>query len=188
MEKIRIIVNTYKSIDDNRNTELEFSLNKLNSLLNVEIIEIKNNDRVKFFEFSKLSCGDSINVWVNSDCFFDQSSINLFENLKKDEVWCISRAEMIDFEINNSVFVNRPDTQDAWAFYGKCPIPDDELDFNIGTTGCDNHLMFLFSKYRKIKNPSMDVKLYHIHLSQYRNYDISNNVAGEYLTLYPHKI
>jgi hypothetical protein len=96
---------------------------------------------------------------------------------------------MIDFNIKNAVYVNRPDTQDAWVFYDKCSIPDDELNFEIGTVGCDNHLMFLFSKHgRKIRNPSIDIKLYHLHLSGYRNYDISKPVIGEYLTLYPHKI
>lgn len=188
MEKINIIINTYKSINDDRNKELKFSLDKLNDLIGVTITEIKSDFRIKFIEFAKLSHDNSINIWINSDCFFDQSSIDLLNHLKDDEVWCLSRREMIDFDISNSVYVDRPDTQDAWIFHGVCPIPDDELNFEIGTVGCDNHLMYLFSKFKKIKNPSIDIKLYHMHLSKYRNYDISKSVIGEYLTLYPHKI
>ena len=87
--------------------------------------------------------------------------------------------------ISFSKFFNHVASQDCWIF--KSPIKiDNRCDFLMGKPGCDNRVAQIYLENGfKVKNPSLQIKSYHLHLTGYRTYNNSDIIPGPYLLLQP---
>lgn len=125
---------------------------------------------------------DSINVCCNADIFFLPETVNQLKGITWTDklAVCLSRWDVASFNPDGSIKVahhlNRHDSQDVYAWFGKCTARG---FFNIGYAGCDNRCCFEFknAKYRVV-NPSVDVKIYHLHLVKVINYREGGNPDG----------
>ncbi len=108
--------------------------------------------------------------------FFDDTLANAVK-LKTNEVYCLSRwdiKENLEIQLHNN-----PKSQDAWIF--KCKLTNDIGKYYMGILGCDNRFASELSKSKlSLINPALDVKAFHIHISQIRNYKIHEKIIGEY--------
>jgi len=108
---------------------------------------------------------DDVNIVINSDCFLDHKDSHLLPNFPRGEAWCLSRWDVVD---KTAEHYNERSSQDCWIFRGR--PRDMNLDFRFGQPGCDNRMVYEFcvAGYRPY-NPSLDLKVYHLHESQSRN-------------------
>lgn len=185
---INLFINYYKDDNLERQKEIDFCLNKnlTNPLLN--LVVLNNQNRLTydnfFFVVNKYTGVEDINIIANSDIYFDES-IERTSVLTQKQCFALAR-----WNINHdgtSTHFNRSDSQDCWIFRGK--ITDVAGDFFLGYRGCDNRIAYEIQKSGwNISNPSLTIKSYHLHLSNVRNYSVTDNkflVPGPYLPLYP---
>jgi len=126
-----------------------------------------------------LSGENDINIIINSDCYIEKDGIKIIKNnIKKDQAYLLSRWDIINFQpfevlhfdevYRNNVRYKPGCSQDSWIFIGK---PKKELigDFGFGRAGCDNAIAYEFDKAGyKVHNPSLDIKIYHYHITEKR--------------------
>jgi len=184
---INVFANYYYEKNILRRKEIDQCI--INNLINKNInyILINSNDRMKYNDFFNIinsyTGSNDINILCNLDIYFDDTVIKV-KNIQEFQFYCLSRWEVRG---NNIDFSNRPDSQDVWIFKGKCkPING---DFYLGWAGCDNRIAHeAQTAGYQVSNPSIDIKTYHIHNSNLRNYrvgDRSTTVPEPYLTLQP---
>ena len=120
-----------------------------------------------FREVNKWVNGDQICIVANSDIYFD-NSLRLFEKISfQKTLVTLSRYDILPE--GGYKFYNRYLSQDTWAFGEK--VPENIGDYYIGQHGCDNRLLYEFEqKGWDIKNPSLVVKSFHVHMSNLRPY------------------
>lgn len=82
--------------------------------------------------------------------------------------YALSRWDYVDQ--NTATHFNRPDSQDAWVFFG-APKHFVGADFRFGIPGCDNKIAYLLKENGyDVWNPSLDMKAIHLHQVQSRTY------------------
>lgn len=141
-------------------------------------------DRPFFTDFlSAIQCindPDGIYVMANADIFFKDYTMY---QLKKVVNWTkhpktllsLSRWDVHNFDYGTGTFTEQPfcrvDSQDAWVIKG---IPDfTSAPYRMGIPGVDNKISLVFDqKGYKVFNPSRDLKIYHLHISNTRNYSL----------------
>lgn len=134
-----------------------------------KIITIPRTSRPRYSDFFKLINDitkiDDINIIANTDIFFkDDFELVKHINLKNR---CLALTRWDVKEDMEAEFVGRVDSQDVWVFKGK--IKDVTGDFYIGSLGCDNKIAYELQKGGyKLTNPSLTIKIYHLHLTEYR--------------------
>jgi len=181
-----IYYNQFTTDDEERNKELDFCLSQLcnnESIDNVYVLGMENPKHPKckkvtvklqpdfdfFFKTINIyTAKDDINIIINSDCYIEKQSIDLIkENLTHDKCYCLTRYDMN--KSGELSFYDRIDSQDAWCFKGA--IKKAEADFSMGMPGCDNALCYILDNAGyEVLNPSLDIKVIHLHLSLKRNY------------------
>jgi hypothetical protein len=128
---------------------------------------------------------NSINVIANSDIFFEttnqleQSMLSLDEENRNKIAFALSRW---DWSPNKEpVLFNRPDSQDAWCFYGNKNIDNiKNVDFSLGIAGCDNRFAYeLEAANYNVINPSKTIHTFHYHDTQLRTYINDNGTVKE---------
>lgn len=124
---------------------------------------------------------NDISIVANSDIYFDNENI---EKLKKynltNRVLALTRWDIQDN--NSSLFMNREDSQDTWIFNGKIKNLN-YSDFHFGILGCDNRIAYeLKESGYEVLNIGKDLKTYHLHLSNIRNYS-NDRIPIPYLSL-----
>jgi len=140
---------------------------------------------------NKVSDEDDINIFLNSDCYACEKTIENVYRIKKDEMWCLQKYNIIDEDFN-LFFEDASCSQDVWIFRGN-PKEIKNIDFYFGVPGCDNRFAYEseVSGYT-ILNPSLDIKFYHYHLSEVRTcpYEVweKNRIIGAYKFIEPTKI
>jgi len=119
-------------------------------------------------------------IICNTDIYFKDLDLS---QLGENECWALTRWDIQ--ESGRARFLNRPDSQDAWIFKGK--IKKGNYNFCNGIMGCDNRLAHeLEVAGYKVRNVSLDVKAYHLHLTGVRNYkETDKKVPPPYKTLWP---
>lgn len=149
--------------------------NTLKSTERVSIIPVKSrltfND---FFVFANIySEEDTLNFLINTDIVFGEGFGTL--RLEKDQFICLSRYE-VDMDGNYSIKVGGG-SHDCWIWRGR--IKDGLGNFYMGKFLCDG---VLASELReagyKLKNPVYGLKIYHIHMSEIRNYGYHDLICG----------
>ncbi len=188
---INLFINYYVDKSAERQAEIDLCLinNLNNKLLNVVVLE--NQNRLKYNDYFKIindyADVEDINIISNSDIYFDES-IGLVSKLQLNQVFALARWDLLaDGTVQH---FNRKDSQDCWIFRGKI---NREIngDFYLGYRGCDNRIAheFLAVGY-KVSNPSLDIKSYHVHNTNIRNYTTTSAeflVPGPYLTIAPER-
>jgi hypothetical protein len=205
--RVLIALQYYKSENEERNTEIDYCLNK--NLSNPEIdgvlllledgsikypdspkiLTSKISSRAKYSDFVKFYNQSDFDVLIiiNSDIFILESDIQLIkQNLKAEEVYALSR-----WDIKKGGIVEHYDnwgSQDTWIIKGK--VKPGRYSVELGKPGCDNRIAYIFKMAGyDIKNPSKDIKTYHYHLSDYRTYNCDlDKVKGKYFYINPTKI
>jgi len=212
---INLFYNYYFSQEDKRMAELDFCLDKIISnkyidnifilISNSDLLSFKlQNEKVKIYEINdrptykfmiefigSVTSNDDINIIINSDCYLEPSTTELLYKINSEEMWCMNKYDIID-ENFNIKFHEASCSQDCWIFRGY-PKDIQNIDFNFGTPGCDNRFAYE-SKMAKyiLKNPSVDIKILHLHLSQVRTCPHSDwdkfRIQGAYEFVSPHNI
>lgn len=176
--------------------ELGLNDNEMKHVKQVNIVERLKYNHIfrKVREFNL----EGYIVFCNSDIFFDKSILNLRKS-------CLSQQKsfytLLRFEYKNEkklgyckLFINsktkqpRNDSQDTWIFhtsqfqYNKQLMK--ELDFQLGMPGCDNKITFVLAKngYTCYNEP-WNVKTYHFHTTNIRNYKPTQRVSPPYLII-----
>ena len=139
-------------------------------------------------------------VFCNSDIFFDATISNLHKT-------CLSEAKsmyaLLRFEFNQEADLSecklftyprtdipRKNSQDVWIVHTKQLVVTDELlsatNFMLGKPGCDNKITLIMQKsgYNCINEP-YNIKTYHYHATQLRNYSNKDLIPPPYLFLEP---
>lgn len=184
---INLFVNVYKSENKERQKELDVCL-KINKSLNTNgvpffnIIEIK--ERLTFKEMFKLAKENEINIFSNSDIFFNET-ILWSRFMHENEAYCLSRW---DYKTGGVCeLFNRKDSQDVWIFKGKVK-ENIGGDYQMGVRGCDNRLAFeLRNSGYQVLNPAKTIHAIHLHQSNFRTYNVSSPAVPEpYYFIKPH--
>lgn len=158
------------------------------------IVQININHRIKynnvFYQTFMLNLRGYI-VLCNADIFFDETIINVRKS-------CLSQTKsvytLIRFEYNNEknlqdcklFYDTKGWSQDVWIYHtSQMSLNNDFIEktnFMLGLPGCDNRIAYIFTEngFRCINEP-YNVKTYHYHKTQIRNYTIKDTIKPPYL-------
>jgi len=123
---------------------------------------------------TELSVTD-IAIIANTDIYFDLN-IRILHSINLDKI-CITLSR---WNIDNSTSIRlyeHGDSQDVWIFKGR--INDIKSNIPIGVYDCDNKIAYEIEQagYRLI-NPAFSIRSYHLHLSNFRLYEIEPQDYG----------
>ena len=137
---------------------------------------------------------NNINILANSDILFDSSVLKL-QVMKKNSFFCITR-HTLDGQLDWLTYSGEAakycsDSQDVWVWRGFNRLKN--CNYNLGMLGCDNKIAYdAFDSRYRVYNPSLDIKIFHNHLSEIRD---GSSGSGEkdrlskpYLFIRPQKI
>jgi len=115
---------------------------------------------------------DKLLFVANSDIYFDklQEYERIYKVFQHKEKIALALSRWDIQEDGSSQFVDRLDSQDAYVFYGDIEFRL-KKDFCMGVPGCDNRLVYdLIEAGYNVLNPSLNLKIYHYHISDVRRY------------------
>lgn len=111
----------------------------------------------------------------NADIVFGRSINLITKDYLQDSLIILTRQE----KFSNKYKLRKPDIRwkggdycgcaDSWVFYSPLKL-DVDPQFLIGTLGCEKFCNNAIEQGITIKNPSLDIKTYHVHDSNKRNY------------------
>jgi len=145
------------------------------------------HERPTYKDFFRIAneTGSEYSILANSDIYFDQSLSRLFSVGWHKTLLAISRHDVrrgkqILFDATG--WGRKGWSQDAWIWKGQIEI--DGGDYFLGLPGCDNKIAYEAqqSGYR-VNNPAREVKIYHLHDSNQRNYTEQDRVPEPYLNV-----
>jgi hypothetical protein len=162
--------------------------------------DINKNNKLKFINIdSRLTfktCFEYIRDNIENDiiCIISNADIYYDETLKKLDQLDMNNlvVSLLRYDVatdgtyklhNNGSAGVTNDSQDCWILKTPIKVPSN-TNFYFGRLGCDNRIAYEFydAGYDLINCP-MDIKSYHLHLVDYRNYDKSSVLKGTYLLL-----
>lgn len=209
---VNVFFNFYRPNSFERSKEIEFCFSKLvenneidrlfvlysdnenNFLKSKNLFKIYlNKERPTFKDFFNIinfnTDSNDVNIILNSDCFIDEENVKLIKtNIKENQVYCLSRWDLVDI---NKQIIKHYDiecSQDAWVFKGMMSEKI-EANYKMGIPGCDNAIAHEFNALKYIVlNPSRDIKIFHLHLSNIRNYNEEQRIRRPYLFVIPDKL
>lgn len=202
---MKLLIEYYNSLNSQRNEEYLYVLNK-----NIEneyitdiyifiedksiTLDIKStkihliyiNSRFTFYDFFIYSKDNFLSeqiILANSDIFFDET-LDYVKKFDLDgKLVTLTRYEYSSIT-KESHYLDSDCSQDVWIFNGGMVVEDS--NFLLGTLGCDNRIAFLANKQEiLIRNPSLKVKSYHVHDSNFRTYTEKDRVLSSYLYMLP---
>jgi GR25 family glycosyltransferase involved in LPS biosynthesis len=215
--EVNVFYNFYKPENFDRYGEIIYCFNRLLKNKNIDnlyvlcsndlliedekLIKIKIDGQPRYRDFFNIidfyTNESDINIILNSDCYIDETGIDLIKNnISEDDAYVLSRWDILEIKPLkikhfNKVYNNDQGvSQDAWIFIGH-PKKELDGDYKMGMAGCDNSIAYEFytSGY-KISNPSFSIKIYHYHLTNIRTYgDYGTNFdnRSEHRIQLPHK-
>lgn len=171
-----IYINKIHIFIDDKNVKLDLVSDKLN-IIYIE----KRFTYSDFFKYASQNLPNTKVILANTDIFFDDTLevVDKFE--MKNVVLALTRHE---YKNGKSELFYVDMSQDAWVF--QTPISVNDADFLLGKPGCDNRIAYLLhdSNY-DVRNPSQQVKIYHMHDSAFRTYNNNDIIQGLYMTILP---
>lgn len=156
---------------------------------------IDDNSKLNFkdaIEFINSYCYKELVILSNTDIYFNKSlSLIKQENLD-NQILCLLRYN-VDKNGNYDIFKHfgepRSDSQDCWIFQSPLKINTNDINFTFGTLGCDN--IFASKAHEQgyeLLNPSYDIKIFHLHNEEERNYTCDDRIHGNYCLINPHHL
>jgi hypothetical protein len=168
-----------KNINNSQIDKIILFTNEIPKFHSEKIVCVFGNDRPtykEYFNYINSNYPNDYNIVCNSDIYFED--LSYLVNLKENTVYALTRYN-VD-ESGNVVFWNMKDSQDVWIFYGKIKEVED-CDFCLGFAGCDNAIAERMRRSGiSVLNPSLQLKTYHLHNTNYRTYDPSKTIPVPY--------
>lgn len=135
---------------------------------------------------------NEICILSNSDIYFNET-LSLINDINiKNSVFALLRYDEDingDLSILKKYNIPREDSQDSWIFKSPLNIDLNQLNFSMGTLGCDNVFAnIIYENNIKITNPSLDIITIHVHLTNFRTYTEIDRIYGKYCMLEPCKL
>lgn len=132
----------------------------------------KYSDAFNIFSIARQEFGieyDIISIVCNSDIYFVEYDIKKIKNtISSNTFLALSRWDIL--ENGESKLHEASDSQDAWVFLNK--IKEGFYEYYFGIPGCDNRIAHeLIQVGYNVLNPSRSIQSFHLHLTNYRNYD-----------------
>ena len=128
-------------------------------------------------------CAGQLVVFANTDIYFDETVAFLHSVDTSGKVYVSTRREVGGG--GRSVWSYHQQASDAWIVEAPIQVPD--LAIQLGKMGCES--LFLGRMLRAgyaIENISFDVKCYHLHMTDKRNYDPhADRYTEEFEMAYP---
>jgi hypothetical protein len=175
MHSINLLINPYRSDNPQRQAELDYC-RKRNAEIGIfdAIYVLNENDRAAYNDFFELTkqLRDDVNVIANLDIYFDETAAT-FAEMPERELWALTRWEAKTGRIHGDGNDRARFSQDVWAFRGACKVNAIWMGqpFGMGVPGCDNVLARLFRNAGyTVKNPCYDIRSWHLHANESRNY------------------
>lgn len=113
-------------------------------------------------------CSGEVVVLANTDIYFDET-LSFINSVDLAQRVIVSTRREVGTQ-GHSLWSYHQQASDAWVM--EAPIQAHDLDIELGKNGCES--LFLGRMLRvgySIQNVSLDLKCYHMHASQKRNYD-----------------
>ena len=155
----------------------------------VKCIKIKEQPTyATFIDYFQVFCRGDYNVIINSDIVLDYDTTDLCRSVPEGTVYALARYE-VDYKTYKEPIETWKSTlhyfphysQDAWIFY-KSKLDTSTLNIYVGAQESNNLIAyFLESQNLKITNPSLSIKIYHLHSSEIRNYTKKYNYKNNSL-------
>lgn len=188
--KTTLIIPFYTDKSPERNEELikcyekNIQLDELDKIILVidDKTKVKRNNKVEvvyvqsrptyldLFKIANMHNSGGVSIIANTDIYFDDVNlIKIKHTVSEDMCFALSRW---DVQLNGEyIHHNSRDSQDVWIFKGKINTSI-EGEFFLGLPGCDNRIAYEIGKVGyDIRNPSITIKSYHLHLTQVKNYE-----------------
>jgi hypothetical protein len=129
-------------------------------------------------------------LYGNSDMYL--GDMTKLYNIDMDKKFlALLRWDITDMNTQaHSIFGPRSDSQDVWGVLSdnihNININTMNINFYFGVPGCDNAIITIMNRngFNSI-NPVYDIKTYHVHLTNMRNYTNLDRVTIEYTFLSP---
>lgn len=186
LKPINLFVQVYKSANEERQKELDecYRINHSSKLFSKVFTLTERLSFRQMFELTK-EHKDSINVFANSDIYFDETILHA-RFMNENDAWALSRWD-VRYD-GTAVLFGRKDSQDVWVFNGEVKRLS-FADFNFGVAGCDNRIAYEIKQagYRLL-NPSKTVHAFHLHNTNFRTYNPNDKVPQPYHFISPHHL
>jgi hypothetical protein len=127
---------------------------------------------------------------INSDIFFDNTLVLLQHSdiHVSRKMWALLRWEYKPDQ-SPEIYGPNSDSQDVWIFHTNHPLTATQkkiFRFPMGVPGCDNKMVYMGHLCGfEIVNAPKQIKTYHYHTSQERNYDQTHRLPTPYGVVYP---
>ena len=179
--KTNLFFNYYT--DPTRQHEIDYCLKQNEKVFDRVIIVQGRPTFNELFELTK-SYPNDINCFCNSDIYFTDTEI--LKSIKENECYALSRW---DLQKDGSIkHFNRRDSFDSYVFRGAIKIVND-CNFTMGIAGCDDSIAERIQRAGyDVKNPSLDIKTVHYHLTGIRTYNPKQPTPKPYLLIQPHTL
>lgn len=165
---------------------------RLTQILDMDVIKTKpiisiTTQRATYkgyLELMRVLCDDEdISVFCNADIMVNAKDFSdYFAKLDDNKNVCLALCRYEWHPQQESVFFDRSDSQDTWAFCGvpKMELLQRDIDFQLGIAGCDNRFAYeLEQGGYNVLNPSKTITTFHFHDSEIRNYLGNNGTPTE---------
>jgi len=184
------LCNLYETLPDNRKAELMecHRINCENPLItkiynfgNVpydhpKVVNIPVDTRPTYQDLiDKANETDSdYHVLTNSDLYYD-NTLNWLEYIDFDNLMlALCRWNIIGNQVKFEAYKW---SQGTWIFKGK--INATGCNYELGIPGCENAFALDVNKQGySVKNPSVDIRAYHLHASNFRTYTQADRIHG----------
>lgn len=125
--------------------------------------------------------GGTYSIIANSDIYFDDTLSWIGKVDMSTSMIALSRYNVDP--IGRVKLFAYAHSQDVWIFKGQINVKGG--DYMLGVPGCDNRFAYdcMMSGY-KVQNPAKDIKTYHLHNSNVRNYSEDDRLHGNYKPVY----
>ena len=171
LDMIYIVIDP-SHIDNLNKVVANNNTNGIKGMDKITIIEESSRPSYNYyFELTRRN-NEDINIIANTDIIIPASTIKMLNawNFGR-RCLALSRWDYITNRLDNTMARHHSsrDSQDTWIAKGGFPnIPS--ANFPLGKKGCDNRIAFILSKHYEVLNPSINLRTYHYHVSEVRNY------------------
>jgi len=168
-------IDTVNILVSNRDSNSLMALmEKIKPAYHPKISIIPFNNRPALNDYFRLTqkYPQDINIIANKDIILDVNSLKRLKYWEwKNYFLALTRWDFINnkLEKDKAVFYNQPDSQDTWITKGIIPQVNGG-NIKLGTCGVDNKIAYLLQNHYEVINPSLEIKTYHLHLTNIRNY------------------
>ncbi len=142
---------------------------KRNSKVTVKYVSSRPT-YLDLFRIANMHNNGGISIIANTDIYFDDINlIKIKHTVSEDMCFALSRWD--EQSSGEYIHHNSRDSQDVWIFKGRINTEMD-AEFFLGLPGCDNRIAYEIGKAGyEVRNPSITIKTYHLHLTQVKNYE-----------------